>query len=217
MAGFSSNKPNAPITGINVTPLVDITLVLLIIFMVTAKLVVSRAVPMDLPKAATGGEVQQIFSVALQADQQLTVDGVALTDEQLLSTARAALAAQPDLRAVIDAAGNVPHSRVLSALDVLRQAGVTRVAFGVAPKQPLQVPTETSAAPQAPIPSQAPGVNAPASRAPAPAQAPASIAPAQAPATIRPAPARAPAIIAPAPSREPATIAPAPAPAGAPP
>jgi biopolymer transport protein ExbD len=141
MAGFSSNKPNAPITGINVTPLVDITLVLLIIFMVTAKLVVSRAVPMDLPKAASGGEVQQIFSVVLLPDQRLLVDGVALSDEQLLSKARAAIGAQPDLRAEIDAAGNVPHSRVLSALDVLRQAGVARVAFGVSPKPALQVPT----------------------------------------------------------------------------
>jgi biopolymer transport protein ExbD len=150
MAGFSSNKPNAPITGINVTPLVDITLVLLIIFMVTAKLVVSRAVPMDLPKAASGGEVQQIFSVALLPDQRLLVDGVALSDEQLLSKARAAIGAHPDLRAVIDAAGNVPHSRVLSALDVLRQAGVARVAFGVSPKPALQVPSSTDPSAAAP-------------------------------------------------------------------
>jgi biopolymer transport protein ExbD len=138
MAGFSSNKPSAPITGINVTPLVDITLVLLIIFMVTAKLVVSRAVPMDLPKAASGGEVQQIFSVALLPDQSLLLDGVALTDEQLLGKGRAAIRVHPDLRAVIDAAGSVPHSRVLSTLDVLRQAGITRVAFGVSPKPALQ-------------------------------------------------------------------------------
>ena len=140
MAGFSSNKPNAPIVGINVTPLVDITLVLLIIFMVTAKLVVSRAVPMDLPKAASGGEVQQIFSVSLLPDQSLMLDGVALSEEQLLVKGKTAIAAHPDLRAVIDAAGSVPHSRVLSTLDILRQAGISRVAFGVAPRPALQVP-----------------------------------------------------------------------------
>jgi biopolymer transport protein ExbD len=95
MAGFSSNKPSAPITGINVTPLVDITLVLLIIFMVTAKLVVSRAVPMDLPKAATGGVVQEIFSVSVPADQTLVLEGKALTDSELLGRARAALAKNP--------------------------------------------------------------------------------------------------------------------------
>ena len=147
MAGFSSNKPGAPITGINVTPLVDITLVLLIIFMVTAKLVVSRAVPMDLPKAASGGEVQQVFSVALLPDQTLLLDGVALSEEQLLSKGRTAIAAHPDLRAVIDAAGNVPHSRVLSTLDVLRQAGIARVAFGVSPRPALPVPTGAPDAP----------------------------------------------------------------------
>ena len=137
MAGFSSNKPNVPITGINVTPLVDITLVLLIIFMVTAKLVVSRAVPMDLPKAATGGEVQQVFSVVLLPDHSIQVDGQKLDEPQLLDRARSALKAHPELRAVIDADGNVPHNRVLSTLDVLRQAGLSRVAFGVAPKPPL--------------------------------------------------------------------------------
>jgi len=137
MAGFSSNKPSAPITGINVTPLVDITLVLLIIFMVTAKLVVSRAVPMDLPKAATGGEVQQVFSVILLPDHTIQVDGAKLDDAQLLAKAKSALSAHPELRAIIDADGNVPHSRVLSTLDVLRQAGLSRVAFGVSPKPPL--------------------------------------------------------------------------------
>ena len=137
MAGFSSNKPSAPITGINVTPLVDITLVLLIIFMVTAKLVVSRAVPMDLPKAATGGEVQEIFSVLLLPDQSIQVAGETLDDAQLLARAKAALAKSPELRAIIDADGNVPHHRVMATLDVLRQAGLARVAFGVSPKPPL--------------------------------------------------------------------------------
>jgi biopolymer transport protein ExbD len=140
MAGFSSNKPSAPITGINVTPLVDITLVLLIIFMVTAKLVVSRAVPLDLPKAATGGEVQQIFSVSLRADGASFVDGEPVNEDRaLLARAKAALAAHPELRAVVQADGSVEHRRVMHALDVLRQAGLSRVAFGVAPGTPVEV------------------------------------------------------------------------------
>jgi biopolymer transport protein ExbD len=139
MAGFSSNKPSAPITGINVTPLVDITLVLLIIFMVTAKLVVSRAVPMDLPKAATAGAVQEIFNVSVPPDQTLVLEGKTLTDAELLVRARAALAKNPELRAVIDADGSVPHKRVLTALDLLRQAGLSRVAFGASPTAPLSV------------------------------------------------------------------------------
>jgi biopolymer transport protein ExbD len=134
MAGFASHKPSTPITGINVTPLVDVTLVLLIIFMVTAKLVVSRAMPMDLPRAASGGEVQQIFSLSLHADGTTHIDGVADgRDASILRAARAALTRNPELRAVLQADGTVPHSRVMHALDILRQAGLARVAFGVQP------------------------------------------------------------------------------------
>jgi biopolymer transport protein ExbD len=140
MAGFASNKPSAPITGINVTPLVDITLVLLIIFMVTAKLVVSRALPLDLPKAATGGEVQQVFALSLHEDGRTFVDGAPVLDEaSLMAHARAALNKDRELRAVLQADGSVPHRRVMRALDVLRQAGLSRVAFGVQKGAPVLV------------------------------------------------------------------------------
>lgn len=139
MAGFASNKPSAPITGINVTPLVDITLVLLIIFMVTAKLVVSRAMPLDLPKAATGGEVQQVFALTLRADGKTFVDGTPTArDDELFSRAKSALAKNAELRAVVQADGTVPHQRVMHALDVLRQAGLSRVAFGVQKGPPVE-------------------------------------------------------------------------------
>jgi biopolymer transport protein ExbD len=139
MAGFLSSKPSAPITGINVTPLVDITLVLLIIFMVTAKLVVSRAMPMDLPKAATGSEVQSVFSVALRADGRTFVNGASSAgDSALLTAARSALASNAELRAVVQADGDVSHRCVLHVLDVLRQAGVARVAFGVEAGPPAE-------------------------------------------------------------------------------
>jgi biopolymer transport protein ExbD len=140
MAGLSANKPSAPITGINVTPLVDITLVLLIIFMVTAKLVISRAMPMDLPKAATGGEVQQIFSLSLRADGTMHLDGAPVaSDIELFQRAKAAVGKDPELRAVVQADGVVPHSRVMRALDVLRQATLTRIAFGVQPGPPVDL------------------------------------------------------------------------------
>lgn len=139
MAGFLSNKPSAPITGINVTPLVDITLVLLIIFMVTAKLVVSRAMPMDLPQAASGDEVQQVFSVSLREDGGTFVDGAQIQDDaELLEQARRGIATHADLRAVIQADSEVPHRRVMRALDVLRQAGLGKVAFAVSPGPPVE-------------------------------------------------------------------------------
>jgi len=132
MAAGSSRSSNGAITGINVTPLVDITLVLLIIFMVTAKLVVRRdAMTLDLPKAATGAQVQEIFSVAILADGSLRLDGQAIGDLLLRDRASAALAANKDLRVVIQAEGAVPHRTVMHILDLLRQAGVAKVGFGV--------------------------------------------------------------------------------------
>jgi biopolymer transport protein ExbD len=126
---------SAAITGINVTPLVDITLVLLIVFMVTAKLIVRRAaLPLDLPKAATGGEVQEVFSVVLLAGGGTQIDGDSVaSDEAVLPRARSARALDADLRAVIKADGVVPHRRVMHVLDLLRQAGVSRIGFGVEP------------------------------------------------------------------------------------
>jgi len=144
--GFATGKQGAPITGINVTPLVDITLVLLIIFMVTAKLVVSRAMPMDLPRAATGGEVQEIFSLALEADGKTRVDGSEVPDDAtLLAHAKAAQQRNSELRAVVRADGSVPHRRVMHALDVLRQAGVARIAFAVAQGDPVETKGAQSA------------------------------------------------------------------------
>ena len=74
MARAQRTMTTRPDPGINVTPLVDVMLVLLIIFMVTAKIIVSQGMPMDLPKAASGEEVQTIFAVELSADGETRVD-----------------------------------------------------------------------------------------------------------------------------------------------
>ena len=130
MAG-SQTPRGGIIEGINVTPLVDITLVLLIIFIVTAKLVVNPAVPLDLPQASQGEDLQTIFAVSLTKDGQLLLDGKPLTDDkQLDARAREALAKDKELRAVIQADGDVSHRRVVGVLDQLKAAGLTRVAFG---------------------------------------------------------------------------------------
>lgn len=133
--GGSAKQGRGIISGINVTPLVDVTLVLLIIFIVTAKLVVAPAVPLDLPKASQGEEVQVVFSVLLPVDGSILVNGASVPDHDTLSArARAALAEDPQLRAVIQADGELSHRRVIAALDALKRAGVTRIAFGALPE-----------------------------------------------------------------------------------
>lgn len=133
MAG-GTNTRRGIIAGINVTPLVDITLVLLIIFIVTAKIVVAPAVPLDLPRASQGQDIQVIFSVLLPRDGSLLVNGMPVADRAVLEArARSALGGNTELRAVIQADGAVPHREVVSVLDTLKRAGVTRIAFGALP------------------------------------------------------------------------------------
>ena len=131
MAGLG-NHTEGPITGINVTPLVDITLVLLIIFIVTAKMVVTPALSVDLPRAAQAEEVQVVLAVVVPAGSATRVDGVEVPDDRaFLARVRAAASSGPvNLRAVIAADGAVPHERVMHVLDLLKQAGVAHVAFG---------------------------------------------------------------------------------------
>jgi biopolymer transport protein ExbD len=137
MAGSPARPHGGAITGINVTPLVDITLVLLIIFMVTTKIVLNQTLPLDLPKAATGtSDVQTVFSILLAADGRTVVDSSQIAnDEAILPLARTAQAAHPELRAVIKADSAVTHGRVIHVLDLLKQAHVSKIAFGVTPVQ----------------------------------------------------------------------------------
>jgi biopolymer transport protein ExbD len=135
MAGGAGDDDDGLIAGINVTPLVDVTLVLLIIFMVTAKIIVSQGMPMDLPKSASGEALQTVFSVELTADGKTRIDseGVA-DDEALIPLAKKAKAKNKDLRAVIRADKKVEHGRVIHVLDLLRRSGIAKIAFAVTPE-----------------------------------------------------------------------------------
>lgn len=155
MAGSANNDDEGIISGINVTPLVDVTLVLLIIFMVTAKVIVSQGMPMDLPKAASGEEIQTVFSVELSADGKARVDSKPIAnDDEVSALAKAAKGKNPDIRAVIRADKKVEHGRVIYVLDLLKRVGVSKIAFAVSPQQgpagqtPSQgVPVDTNKAP----------------------------------------------------------------------
>lgn len=134
MAGGASEDDEGLISSINVTPLVDVTLVLLIIFMVTARIIVSQGMPMDLPKAASGEEMQTVFSVELTEDGKTFVDSSQVANDQVVGElAIEAKKKNPELRAVIRADQKVPHGRVIQVLDTLKQAKLSKVAFAVTP------------------------------------------------------------------------------------
>lgn len=133
-AAGNGNGEDDSIVAINVTPLVDIMLVLLIIFMVTARIIVSQGMPMDLPKAASGDSIQTVFSVELTADGKTVVDSQPVKDDEAIPPlARAAKAKNKDLRAVIRADKKVEHGRVIHVLDLLNRVGIAKIAFAVSP------------------------------------------------------------------------------------
>jgi biopolymer transport protein ExbD len=98
--------------------------------MVTAKLIVTppKAMNLDLPRAATGTDVQEILSVVLYANGQAEVNGVAMaSDDAVLELASSARSRNLDLRVVIQADGAVAHRRVMRVLDQLKLAGLAKV------------------------------------------------------------------------------------------
>jgi biopolymer transport protein ExbD len=130
----TSNGDDDAIVSINVTPFVDITLVLLIIFMVTARIIVSQGMPMDLPKAASGDSIQTVFSVELTVDGKTVVDSQPIKDDEAIPPlAKTAKAKNKDLRAVIRADKKVEHGRVIHVLDLLNRVGIAKIAFAVSP------------------------------------------------------------------------------------
>jgi biopolymer transport protein ExbD len=132
----SAQENGSIIAGINVTPLVDITLVLLIIFIVTAKIIVTPAVPLELPRASSSEEIQVVFSVIVPVNGPTLVNGTpATTDGALRQLAQDAIARDPEVRAVINADGGVPHRRVIHTLDVIKSVGIVRIAFGALPPE----------------------------------------------------------------------------------
>ena len=120
MAGGAGDNEEESITGINVTPLVDVTLVLLIIFMVTASYIVKETIEIELPRAAHGGEtVQKTFAVLITREGKSFLNGVPVDDAALVSEVQKARAAGEDVQAIVGADKNATHGAVTHLLDVL--------------------------------------------------------------------------------------------------
>jgi biopolymer transport protein TolR len=132
MAAGATEGEDEAITGINVTPLVDVTLVLLIIFMVTASYIVKETIEVELPRAAHGGEtVQKTFAVLVTREGQTFLNGVPVDDQRLVAEVQKAKAAGEDIQAIVGADKNATHGTVTHLLDVLKGAGVTKFAIQI--------------------------------------------------------------------------------------
>ncbi len=133
MAGAAGDDDDL-ITGINVTPLVDITLVLLIIFMVTTTYIVNPSIHVDLPKAATADKTQpSTASVVITKTGELYLNGQPISEDGLRDHCVRELAADKELQVVVAADRETRHGQVVHIIDVVKAAGVTKFAINTEP------------------------------------------------------------------------------------
>lgn len=135
MAGHISDRDDEEITGINVTPLVDVMLVLLIIFMVTSTYIVQQSIQVQLPKADTGENTAKTKNLAFVMDKEghLFMDGKAITIAELPGLVQSIKSASPEsqLQAMVSADKETRHGFVVELIDTVRKQGIVDLAINV--------------------------------------------------------------------------------------
>ncbi|MFN7130482.1 MAG: ExbD/TolR family protein [Myxococcales bacterium] len=136
MAGGASDNDEEMISGINVTPLVDIVLVLLIIFMVTATYIVKESIEVDLPRAANGGESTGVMlNVIPTKESEIFVDGVKTDEPGLRGKVKEAVGKDKDARAIISADKTSQHGNVVRIIDIIKGEGIAKFAINIEREQ----------------------------------------------------------------------------------
>ena len=144
MASKLGGDQDEIIAEINITPFVDIILVVLIIFMVTATYIVRQSIKVTLPEAATGENTDTTsLGLMLDASGNLYLDGEAITADALRAFIRAEKAKKPDVICLIAADAATPHGKVIGLIDLVKQEGVVKFAINI---EPVQLPTEATPA-----------------------------------------------------------------------
>ena len=121
------------LNDINVTPLVDIMLVLLIIFMVTTTYIVAPSIKIELPEASTGGPTESsMLGLMLAEDGTLLLNGEEATEAELREHIRSEETGPPaDQQAIISADRNCLHCDVVHLIDLIKQEGVIQFAINI--------------------------------------------------------------------------------------
>lgn len=128
------------IVDINITPFVDIILVVLIIFMVTATYINEKSIKVDLPDAATGdGTESTSLAITMDADSKLYLNGEAITESRLRNAIQQAKqevdeAGKPkDVVCLIGADHSISHGEVVHIIDLVKQEGIAKFAINIEP------------------------------------------------------------------------------------
>jgi biopolymer transport protein ExbD len=132
---FKQDSGDEVLAEINVVPLVDVILVVLIIFMVTAPMIMKPSISVNLPKAGSGdATAPSKLNIVIASTGEMTLDGQATTDDKIKAAAAAEAQKNPEIQAIIAADKDVPHGRVVSVLDLVKEAGVRKFAISIEKK-----------------------------------------------------------------------------------
>lgn len=132
MAGGGGNQ-NEILTEINVVPLVDIILVVLIIFMVAAPLVMAPKIDISLPKSSSTDidKSKNPMKITVGKEGELFVDGNAVNLDQLRVEAAKRASQDPNTNAILAADKNVTLEMVTEIIDAVKSNGLKKVAFSI--------------------------------------------------------------------------------------
>jgi biopolymer transport protein ExbD len=132
----SAGRGRATITGINVTPMVDVVLVLLVIMMVSATYIVSQSLHVELPKTATSDDsVSSPATVTLTKERATYFNGERVSEAQLQQKLSAAYAKNGDVDLIVSADADASHGAVVHVIDLAKTVGISKFAINVERKK----------------------------------------------------------------------------------
>jgi biopolymer transport protein ExbD len=132
----ASHRNDDFMSDINMTPLVDVMLVLLIVMMVTASFAVSKSMQLTLPKAATGMSESAPKTLAITALGEWYIDGKRTSEDELARTIAQLQQNTTDVHVIVAADAQARHQELVRAMDFLRSRNVARLSIGVARSEP---------------------------------------------------------------------------------
>ena len=122
----------APIIGINVTPMVDVMLVLLVIMMVSAVYIVSQSLKVELPKTATSDQPASApMTVTITKEGQYLFEKKTIDEKGLIAALKKAKASSAEASLVITADRLAYHGEVVHVIDLAKIQGITKFAINV--------------------------------------------------------------------------------------